>query len=198
MSTLDTLDTLDMLVQRNHEFAAHHFVAGLSMRPSLRTLIISCADPRVDPAHILGLEPGEAVVLRNVGGRVTPGTLQLLSMLLQVPTGASANAGAPASTNASAAASPFQLIVLHHTDCGITRLASNTEMMAEYFDVPPTELPAKAIADPRAAVASDIAMLRAIPEIPSAILVSGLVYDTETGLIDVVVPLAPIRSEQQG
>jgi len=155
------------------------------MRPSLHTLIISCADPRVDPAHILGLEPGEAVVLRNVGGRVTPGTLQLLTMLLQVPTGANASA--------SANASPFQLIVLHHTDCGITRLASNTEMIAEYFGVPPAELPAKAIADPRAAVASDIAMLRAIPEVPSAILVSGLVYDTETGLIDVVVPLAPIR-----
>ena len=192
------MSTIDILLQRNHDFAAHRFVAGLPMRPSLHTLIISCADPRVDPVHILGLEPGEAVVLRNVGGRVTPGTLQLLSMLLQVPTGASTNAGAPASNNASAAASPFQLIVLHHTDCGITRLASNTEMMAEYFDVPPTELPAKAIEDPHAAVASDIATLRAIPEIPSAILVSGLVYDTETGLIDVVVPLAPIRPEQQG
>src|SRR6185437_14580107 len=99
MSTMSTLDTLDMLVQRNHEFAAHRFVAGLSMRPSLHTLIISCADPRVDPVHILGLEQGEAVVLRNVGGRVTPGTLQLLTMLLQVPTGA----GAPASNNASGA-----------------------------------------------------------------------------------------------
>ena len=114
------MSTIDILLQRNHDFAAHRFVAGLSMRPSLHALIISCADPRVDPAHILGLEPGEAVVLRNVGGRVTPGTLQLLTMLLQVPTGANANA------NANANASPFQLIALHHTDCGITRLASNT------------------------------------------------------------------------
>jgi len=163
------------------------------MRPSLHTLIISCADPRVDPVHILGLEPGEAVVLRNVGGRVTPGTLQLLSMLLQVPT-SSGTPGAPASNNANA---PFHLIVLQHTDCGITRLARNTELMADYFDVPPAELPAKAIEDPRAAVASDVAMLRATPAIPPAILVSGLVYDTETGLIEVVVPLAPIRPEQQ-
>ena len=184
------MSTLDTLLERNHEFATHRFVAGLPMRPSLHTLIISCADPRVDPVHILGLEPGEAVVLRNVGGRVTPGTLQLLSMLLQVPASSGVPSGAPASNNASA---PFHLVVLQHTDCGITRLASNTEMIAEYFGVPPAELPAKAIADPRAAVASDIAMLRAIPEVPSAILVSGLVYDTETGLIDVVVPLAPIR-----
>jgi carbonic anhydrase len=185
---------IDILVQRNHEFAARHFVAGLPMLPSLRTLIISCADPRVDPVHILGLEPGEALVLRNVGGRVTPGTLQLLSMLLRVPSSGGAPSGAPASSNAIA---PFHLIVLQHTDCGITRLASNTELMADYFDITPAELPAKAIEDPRAAVASDVAMLRAIPTVPSAILVSGLVYDTETGLIEVVVPLAPNRPEQK-
>jgi carbonic anhydrase len=189
------MSTIDILFQRNHDFAAHRFIAGLPMRPSLHMLIISCADPRVDPANILGLEPGEAVVLRNVGGRVTPGTLQLLSMLLQVPTG-SGTPSAPASNNASATA-PFHLIVLQHTDCGITRLASNTGLMADYFDVPPAELPAKAIEDPRAAVASDVAMLRAFPAVPSAILVSGLVYDTKTGLIEVVVPLAPIRPEQQ-
>ena len=190
---MSTSDTLDTLLQRNHEFASHRFVAGLTMRPTLHTLIISCADPRVDPVHILGLEPGEAVVLRNVGGRVTPGTLQLLTMLLQVPTGS----GAPASNNASAAASPFHLIVLHHTDCGITRLASNATLMADYFDIAPAELPAKAIENPRAAVASDIATLRAISAVPSSILVSGLVYDTETGQVEVVVPPAPIRPEQQ-
>lgn len=184
------MSMIDALLQRNHDFVTHRFVAGLSIRPTLQTIIIGCADPRVDPVHILGLEPGEAVVLRNVGGRVTPGTLQLLSMLLQVPTGS----GAPADNNTR---SPFHLIVLQHTDCGITRLASNTEMMADYFDVAPAELPAKTIEDPRAAVASDIATLRAIPDVPSALLVSGLVYDTETGLIDVVVPLAPIRPEQK-
>lgn len=190
---MSTSDTLDTLLQRNHEFASHRFVAGLTMRPTLHTLIISCADPRVDPVHILGLEPGEAVVLRNVGGRITPGTLQLLTMLLQVPAGS----GAPASNNASAAASPFHLIVLHHTDCGITRLASNATLMADYFDIAPAELPAKAIENPRAAVASDIATLRAISAVPSSILVSGLVYDTETGQVEVVVPPAPIRPEQQ-
>lgn len=191
------MGTIDTLLQRNHEFATQRFVAGLPMRPSLHALIISCADPRVDPVHIFGLEPVEAVVLRNVGGRVTPGTLQLLQLLLQVPTGSgtpsSAPSGAQASNNASA---PFHLIVLHHTDCGITRLASNAALMADYFDVPPAELPAKAIADPRAAVASDIALLRATPSVPSTILVSGLVYDTETGLVEVVVPLAPIHPEQ--
>ena len=183
------MSTIDTLLQRNHEFATHRFVAGLPMRPSLQTMIISCADPRVDPVHILGLEPGEAVVLRNVGGRVTPGTVQLLRMLLQVPTGAST----PTGENANAS-SPFHLIVLQHTDCGITRMASNMALMSDYFGVPPAELPAKAILDPRAAVVADVAALRAIPGLPSTLLVSGLVYDTETGLVEIVVPPAPLRA----
>lgn len=182
------MNTIDTLVQRNHDFATHRFVAGLPMRPSLQTLIISCADPRVDPVHLLGLEPGEAVVLRNVGGRVAPGTVQLLRMLLQVP---NVPPGVSTATGENAS-SPFHLIVLQHTDCGITRLASNIALMADYFGIPPAELPAKAILDPRAAVASDVAALRAIPGLPPTLLVSGLVYDTETGLIDIVVPLAPI------
>lgn len=78
----------------------------------------------------------------------------------------------------------------------VPKLASNTSLMANYFEIPPDELEAKAIADPRAAVASDIATLRAIPAVPSTMLVSGLVYDTDAGLIEIVVPLAPIRPEQ--
>lgn len=193
---MSAIDSFDTLLQRNHEFATHRFVAGLPMRPTLQTFIISCADPRVDPVHILGLEPGEAVVLRNVGGRVTPGTVQLLRMLLQVPTGV--GVGVDASRTSTSASTPmdknssprFHLIVLQHTDCGITRLASNTALMADYFGIPPTELPAKAILDPRAAVAVDVAALRTFAGLPPTLLVSGLVYDTETGLVDIVVPFA--------
>ena len=183
------MNTIETLLQRNHEFVAQRFVAGLPMRPSLQTLIIGCADPRVDPVHILGLEPGEAVVLRNVGGRVAPGTTRLLRMLLQVPTRGSI----PGAPSGNTTGSPFHLIVLQHTDCGITRLASNTTLMADYFGIPPAELPTRAILDPRAAVAVDVEALRSIPGLPDGILVSGLVYDTETGLVEVVVPPAPLR-----
>jgi carbonic anhydrase len=157
------------------------------MRPTLQTLIISCADPRVDPVHVFGLEPCEAVVLRNVGGRVAPGTVLLLRML-QVPTGAGAPTG-------EKAISPFHLMVLQHTDCGITRLAGNTALMADYFGVLPAELPAKAILDPRAAVASDVAALRTIAGLSPTLLVSGLVYDAETGLVDIVVPPGPLHPQ---
>jgi len=181
-----SMTTLETLLERNRDFSTHRFVAGLPMRPTLHTIIISCADPRVDPAHLLGLAPGEAVVLRNVGGRVTPGTIQLLRMLLQVPP----STNTPAGGNVS---SPFTLIVLQHTDCGITRMASNTTLMTTYFGIPQEDLPAKAISDPRAAVAVDAAALRSIPDLPGTLLVSGVAYDTETGLIEVVVPPTPLR-----
>ncbi len=177
------MTTMDTLTERNHDFAAHHFAPDLAIMPTLRTMILSCADPRVDPAHLFELASGEAVVLRNVGGRITPGTLQLMRMLTQVPTG-----------NSAAATAPFNLIVLHHTDCGITRLASNPAMMADYFGVAPEDLPTKAIMDPRAAVVVDVAVLRANPALPAAILVSGAVYDVATGLVEIVVPLVPLRA----
>jgi hypothetical protein len=53
----------------------------LKIIPSLKTMIIGCVDPRVDPVEIFGLEPGEAAVIRNVGGRITPSTLQTMAML---------------------------------------------------------------------------------------------------------------------
>jgi len=49
--------------------------------PNVRANIIGCADMRVDPAHVLGIEPGEAVVMRNIGGRITPELLEQLALL---------------------------------------------------------------------------------------------------------------------
>jgi carbonic anhydrase len=88
----------------------------------------------------------------------------------------------------------FHLIVLQHTDCGITRLPGDPAMLAHYFQIQEGELKTKAVPDPRAAVAVDVASLHAIPALPGAWLVSGLVYDVATGLVGVVVPPAPIRA----
>ena len=68
-------DTIAMLTARNADFAQHSFVPGASMMPALNTMVIGCADPRVDPAHVLGLANGEALIIRNIGGRYTPATL---------------------------------------------------------------------------------------------------------------------------
>ena len=48
---------------------------------ALESAMIGCADMRVDPANVFGLQPGEAVVMRNIGGRVTPGLLEQMSLL---------------------------------------------------------------------------------------------------------------------
>ncbi|MBA2679740.1 MAG: carbonic anhydrase [Ktedonobacteraceae bacterium] len=170
------MTTLDTLEKRNHDFAEHEFVADLPIMPGLKTMIISCVDPRVDPTHVLGLELGEAVVIRNIGGRITPATLQAMGMLRMISQIAGANPEGR-----------FDLIVLHHTDCGITRLEGKPDLLASYFGIDKAELESKAVTDPRAAVAADIAMIKAKAPLPDEWAVSGLVYDVKTGLVETVV-----------
>jgi carbonic anhydrase len=67
-------------------------------------------------------------------------------------------------------------------------------MLAHYFQIQEGQLKQKAVTDPRAAVASDVTLLRAIPALPGEWLISGLVYDVATGLIEIVVPPAAIRT----
>jgi carbonic anhydrase len=185
------MTNLDRFLQRNKEFAAQQSAAGTLMpslpkaMPNVKAIIIGCADMRADPAHVLGIKPGEAVVLRNIGGRFTPGVLEQLALLGRIGavTGEVAGGGGE-----------FHLIVLQHTDCGTTRLAGDSALLAHYFQIPESELKAKAVNDPRAAVAADVAALRAIPVLPGAWFISGLVYDVATGLVEVVVPPAPIRT----
>jgi carbonic anhydrase len=88
----------------------------------------------------------------------------------------------------------FHLIVLQHTDCGITRLAGDPAKLAHYFQIQEAELKKKAVLDPRAAVAADVALLRTISALPVQWLISGLVYDVATGLVEIVVPPALIRA----
>ena len=184
------MNNLDVMLKRNQEYAAQPSEPGAravlpQSLPYVKAVIIGCADMRVDPAHVLGIKPGEAVVMRNIGGRITPGLLEQLGMLGRIGEVAGAIAGG---------GGEFHLIVLHHTDCGITRLAKDTSMLAHYFQIQEREVEAKSILDPRVSVAIDVAALRAIPALPSEWLISGLVYDVATGLVEVVVPAAPIRS----
>ena len=185
------MSNLDDLLERNRVFAGEQSAAGTLMPslpralPSVKAVIIGCADMRVDPAHVLGTKPGEAVVMRNIGGRITPGLLEELGLLGRIGEVAREIPGG---------GGEFHIIVLQHTDCGITRLAGDPALLTHYFQVQEAELKAKAITDPRAAVAVDVALLRAIPALPGSWIVSGLVYDVATGLVQTVVPPAPIRT----
>ncbi len=82
------MSTIDDLEERNAVFAREAFSPKDSLMPTLRTIVISCVDPRVDPAHVLGLGDGEALVIRNVGGRVSPAAIETLAMLGAVARGA--------------------------------------------------------------------------------------------------------------
>jgi len=184
------MNHFDSMLERNKDFAAQQSAVGTLMPslpgalPNVRAIIIGCADMRVDPAHVFGLKPGEAVVMRNIGGRITPGLLEQLGLLGRIGEVAGEIPGG---------GGEFHIIVLQHTDCGITRLAGDTDMLTRYFQIQEGELKTKAVIDPRAAVAVDVAALRAIPALPAPWLVSGLVYDVATGLVEIVVPPAPIR-----
>jgi len=185
------MNSLDSMLKRNKDFAAQQAAAGTLMpslpraMPNVKAIIIGCADMRVDPAHILGTKPGEAVVIRNIGGRITPGLLEQLGLLGRIGQVAGENPGG---------GGEFHIIVLQHTDCGITRLAGDPSMLAHYFQIQEGEVKNKMVTDARAAVALDVAGLRAIPALPGEWLVSGLVYDVATGLVEIVVPPAPIRA----
>jgi carbonic anhydrase len=185
------MNNLDDLLKRNKQFAAQQTAQGTLMpslpraMPKVKAIIIGCADMRVDPAHLLGTKPGEAVVLRNIGGRINPGLLEQLGLLGRIGEVAGAIPGG---------GGEFHLILLQHTDCGITRLAGDPDKLAHYFQIQESEVRTKAVTDPRAGVAIDVAALRAIAALPSAWLISGLVYDVATGLVEIVVPPAPIRT----
>src|ERR1700723_1711036 len=125
-----SMNNLDRLVERNKDFAAQQSAGGTLMSslpaalPNVKAIIIGCADMRVDPAHILGIKPGEAVVMRNIGGRITPELLEQLGLLGRIGEVAGETPGG---------GGEFHIIVLQHTDCGITPLGGDPAILARYF-----------------------------------------------------------------
>ena len=165
------MSSLDSMLERNKDFAARQSAAGALMPslpralPNARAVVIGCADMRVDPAHVPRIKAGEAVVMRNIGGRITPGLLEQLALLGRIGEVAGEIPGG---------GREFHIIVLQHADCGITRLVGDPAMLARYFQIQEGELKTKAVTEPRTAVALDVAVLRAIPALPGEWLVSGL------------------------
>ncbi len=178
MSNLDTTDVVDEFLRRNGEFADRHDVAALTLMPSRRAIILGCVDPRVDPAIVLGVQLGEAVVIRNIGGRITPSILRTLALLATI-----------ARNNGVQPGAGWQLVVLHHTDCGISQLADHPDALAAELGTTPDALDRKTLTDPRASLAADLTALRTNPLLPRGLIVSGLLYDTCTGRVETV--LAP-------
>lgn len=167
------MSATDTLLAHNRSFAEDFKGADLPIMPRTGTVVITCLDARVDPAHIFGLDLGDAVVLRNVGGRVTRDVRSQLAMLSVL----SAAEGAPGSPN---------IVVMHHTDCGTSRFA-NPELAAKIAAAAQIEQSAVAalvVDDPAATAAADVAQLRSV--LPPTAEVTGMAYDVRSGEVTVV------------
>lgn len=177
------MNFIDTLAARNADFAAADFAGGLKILPSQRTLILGCVDPRVDPMDIFKLEEGEAAVIRNVGGRVNPALLQTMDILRTV----SKLGGEPIGSG-------WNFVVLHHTKCGINGCYHNApSLLVDYMGVEEVnQLDALAITDPYASVVIDVAALKANRDFADDLTLTGMVYDVDTGKVEIVVPAAAI------
>jgi carbonic anhydrase len=91
---------------RNRAFAAAGGHEGAVVFPNLRLFVITCLDPRVDPAHFLGLGLSDAMVVRNAGGRVTPKVINDVAFIGQL------------AENVLSEGPLFEVAVTHHTQCG--------------------------------------------------------------------------------
>jgi carbonic anhydrase len=168
---------IDIALERNRAFAAAGGHQGAVVFPNLRLFVITCLDPRVDPAHFLGLALSDAMVVRNVGGRVTPEVINDVAFIGQltervVPDGPM-----------------FEIAVVHHTQCGTGAFADDAfrHSYAERIGADESTLRDHAVLDPAATVSSDVERLRSADAISPRITVSGHVYDVVTGIVETVI-----------
>jgi len=165
------------LLERNEQFAAAYTPGPLGP-PAAQVVIVTCLDHRVDPAATLGLQLGDAVVIRNTGGRVTPAVINDIAYL--------AFLAGQLFSGIVAAEGLFEVAIVHHTQCGTGFLADPgfRQQAAEATGLPQAALEAAAVADPHTTVKADV--LLAAPQLSPKVSVSGHVYDIATGRVTTV------------
>ncbi|MGI9612722.1 MAG: carbonic anhydrase [Acidimicrobiales bacterium] len=171
------MSNLEPLLERNRTFAETGAHLDLMPNPKRNLFVITCFDSRVDPAHLLGTDLGDLVVMRNEGGRVTK---EIIEKLTFASTMMEALQGNPSPTG--------EIALVHHTHCMTSLLADDNlrNLYADRIGADEAELLELAVTDPVASVTHDVAVLRATTSIPQSLTVSGHVYDVETGLISTV------------
>jgi len=168
------------LLDRNEQFARTYTPVALA-QPTAQMIIVTCLDHRVDPAIVLGLQLGEAPVIRNAGGRVTQAVIDdiaYLAFLAEQLFGGQLEDGRL-----------FEVAVLHHTQCGTGFLADPgfRHQAAEATGLPESALEASAVTDPHITVKADVERLLSAPHLTPKVSVSGHVYDIATGRVTTAV-----------
>jgi len=167
------------LIERNEQFAGTYTPVPLGP-PATQVLIVTCLDHRVDPAIILGLRLGDAVVVRNAGGRVTEAVIDDIAYL--------AFLAGQLFGGQVAADGLFEVAVVHHTQCGTGFLADPgfLRQAAEATGLPEAVLEASAVVDPHTTVKADVERLLTSPLLSPRVSVSGHVYDIDTGRVTTI------------
>ena len=159
----------DEILAANERYAAEFGLGDLAAPPTRRFAVVTCMDARIDPARILGLEPGDAHVLRNAGGVVTDDTLRSLTV------------------------SHWELgtqeaFVIGHTRCGMASVTNELlrrKLAAAGHDAEGVDfLPFGEVAESVAASVERIAEWKLLPD---AFAAAGFVYDVATGRLAPVV-----------
>ncbi len=159
----------DELVHANEEFAQGFDRGDLPAPPARHVAVLTCMDARLHPETFLGLNIGDAHVIRNAGGRASDDAIRSLIISSRL-----------LGTN--------EYLVIHHTDCGMLtfsneqlqgQLAEDTGHDASHIDFLP-------FTDLQGSVRDDVERIRQSPFIPEGVTVRGFIYDVRTGRLSSV------------
>ena len=161
---------MEHLLHANELYSESFRMGRLPRTPRLQLAILTCMDSRIDPDRILGLQEGDAHVIRNAGGRASDDAIRSLVISYRL-------------------LGTREFLVVHHTDCGMQRISNDrmhqdllTDLGADVSDV--DFLP---ISDPDETVRADVDAIRTSPMVRPDINVHGFVYDVATGRLREVV-----------
>jgi len=153
----------DEFLEANRAYAAAFDKGQLPLPPGRQTAVLACMDARLDPARVLGLEEGDAHVIRNAGGVATPDAIRSLAISQRL-------------------LGTREIVLIHHTDCGMLTFSDDDfrqGIEAETGQRP--EWAAEAFPDVDQDVRQSMQRIRSSPFIPHTDQVRGFVYDVESG-----------------
>jgi carbonic anhydrase len=169
MKVVISMSVLPDFLTANAQYASNFSKGDLPVPPDRHVAVLTCMDARLDPAKFLGLEEGDAHVIRNAGGRADEDALRSLIISQQL-----------LGTN--------EVVVIHHTDCGMLTFTNDVMhgLLAERFGNSGEAIDFLPFSDLAESVRDDVATIRNSPFIPNDIPVSGFIYDVHTGKLEAV------------
>jgi carbonic anhydrase len=156
---------LDEVRAANDAYVEGFTKGDLPMPPGRKFAVVACMDARLDPAKALGLEEGDAHVIRNAGGRAADALRSLVISQRLLGT--------------------QEVLVVHHTDCGMLTFDNPTlrGIVQEQLGVDVSDTDFLPFSDVEQSVRDDVEIIRSSPLIPNDTPVTGFVYDVKTGQI---------------